>query len=201
MSRQNSHPLNTAQLQVLANPLRQEILGLLCREPLSAVRLSGRLRQAPANLHYHLDRLHEVGLVELVEERPVRGAIEKIFRAVASNFSVAPEALALLAGSGVEHPLLPVIKGHADWVLGELGRALARPDGPPPLTSHQRVVLTPADAERLRERLLEWLEECRGADRRTEADGHMEEWVLFTTFFSRAPDDPFRREPESSVGE
>lgn len=198
---QISHPLDAAQLQVLANPLRQEILALLCREPLSAARLTSRLRQPPANLHYHLDRLRNAGLVELVEERPVRGAIEKIFRAVASNFSIAPDAFGLLAGSGIEHPLLPLIRGHAEWVLGELALALARPEEPPPLTSHQRVMLTPAAARRLGDQLREWLEECRSADRGTDADESLEEWVLFATFFSRGPDDSFRREPESRAGE
>jgi DNA-binding transcriptional ArsR family regulator len=198
---QDSHELDSTQLRVLANPLRQEILGLLCREPLSATRLTGRLRSAPSNLHYHLDRLREAGLVELVEERPVRGATEKIYRAVASNFSVAPDALAVPATSGTEHPVLSVIRGHTEWVVGELGHALGQPDQQPPLTSHQRVMLTPSAAKRLRARLREWLEDCRRADRETDADGHLEEWVLLTTFFSRAKGDSFGREPESRTGE
>lgn len=174
---------------------------MLCREPLSATRLTGRLRGAPSNLHYHLDRLREAGLIELVEERPVRGATEKIFRAVASNFSVAPDALAVPAASGAEHPVLSVIRGHTEWVVGELGHALGQPDNQPPLTSHQRVMLTPSAAKRLRARLLEWLEDCRRADRGSDADGNLEEWVLLAAFFSRAIGDSSGREPESSIGQ
>lgn len=185
MTLQDSHALDSTQLRVLANPLRQEILGLLCRQPLSATRLSRRLRGAPSNLHYHLDRLRQAGLVELVEERPVRGATEKIFRAVASNFSVAPDALAVPAASGTEHPVLSVIRGHTEWVVGELGHALHQPDQQPPLTSHQRVILSPSAARLLRARLREWLEDCRRADRGIAADGHLEEWVLLAAFFQQ----------------
>lgn len=198
---QDIYALDSIQLRVLANPLRQEILGLLCREPLSATRLAARLRGAPSNLHYHVDRLREAGLVELVEEHPVRGATEKIFRAVASNFSVAPDALAVPAASGTQHPLLSVIRGHTEWVVGELGHALGQSDQQPPLTSHQRIMLTPSAAKRLRERLWEWLEDCRRADRGNDADGGLEEWVLLTTFFSRAKGDSFGREPEPRTGE
>ena len=201
MTLQDSHALDSTQLRVLANPLRQEILGLLCREPLSATRLTGRLRNAPSNLHYHLDRLREVGLVELVEERPVRGATEKIFRAVASNFSVASDALAVPAASGAEHPVLSVIRGHTEWVLGELGHALGQLDQQPPLTSHQRLMLSPSAAMRLRARLREWLEDCRRADRGNDADGLLEEWVLLATFFSRAEGESFGREPETRTAE
>jgi DNA-binding transcriptional ArsR family regulator len=184
MPRNAIHYLDAAQLRVLASPLRQEILSVLCREPLSAARLTARLERPPANLHYHLDQLRRAGLIELIEERPVRGATEKFFRAIASNFSIAPAAFASLPGGAAEHELLPMIRGHAEWTLRELSRAM--PDAEqPPLTSHQRVRLTAAAAARLRVRLIEWLEECRSADGDASDDGPLEEWLLFTAFFGR----------------
>lgn len=185
------HVLDGAQLRVLSNPLRQEILGLLCGEALSAARLTERLERPPANLHYHLERLRSAGLAELVEERPVRGATEKFFRAVASNFSIAPETLSRLPAAGIQHRLLPVIRRHAEWVLGELGPALSGPGASSPVTSHQRLRLTAAEARRLRERLLEWLEDCRRADGGAErGDEPMEDWALFSAFFRRAQGGP-----------
>ena len=200
MASSDIHMLTPAQLRVLSNPVREEILGLLCCETLSAARLATRLSDPPGNLHYHLERLRRAGLVELVEERPVRGATEKFFRAVASNFSVAPEVLGGLGGSAVEHELLPVLRRHADVVLRELGPALERGGGAGPVTSYQRLRLSPAAAERLRQRIMEWLEDCRaadgvGAEEAEEAEeagagagaSELEEWLLFSTFFRRVP--------------
>lgn len=190
MPRKSVHVLDPSQLRVLGNPLRQEILTALCREPLSAARLTERLERPPANLHYHLDRLHQARLIELVEERPVRGATEKLFRAVAANFSVADETLAGLASPAVRHRVLGMIRRHARWTLAELGPALIQA-GAPPVTSHQRLRLTPAQARRLRRRLVAWLEECRRSDEATTAGSDpSEEWVLFSAFFRRAGNEP-----------
>jgi hypothetical protein len=111
---------------------------------------------------------------------------EKFFRAVAANFSVAPDALSGLHGSGAEHRLVQVLRRHANSVVDELGPALSRADHPPPLTSYQRLRLSPKAAERLRQRLLEWLEECRAADGKETGEGELEDWLLLTAFFARA---------------
>lgn len=185
MAADGVHMLTGPQLKVLANPVREEILGLMCREALSAARLAERLRDPPANLHYHLERLRAVGLVELVETRPVRGATEKFFRAVAPSFSVAPEAL---EGLSMEagHPLLPALRRYAAVVLDALGPALGAGASPAPLTSHQRLRLSRGAGERLRGKLAEWLEECRrAAEAEGSADDETAEWLLFAAFFRR----------------
>ncbi|MFW6201763.1 MAG: ArsR/SmtB family transcription factor [Gemmatimonadota bacterium] len=194
MAERTVHELDAAQLRVLANPLRQRILGLLCGEALSATRLGEVLPEAPANLHYHLERLREAGLIELVETRRVRGAVEKLFRAVARNFAVSSSALDELGGAASTR-LLPGVREGVEDVLGALGEAFDAGGGPP-LVSYQRLRLTPAAAAELRERLRDWLHACREADRAPESAGEgaeampaepepVEEWVVFASFVRR----------------
>jgi DNA-binding transcriptional ArsR family regulator len=61
------------------HPLRVEILALL-REPDSATGLAGRMGQTRQVVNYHLRALEAAGMVELVEERPRRGLVERIVR-------------------------------------------------------------------------------------------------------------------------
>lgn len=191
MAESTVHELDAAQLRVVANPLRQRILGLLCGEPLSAARLGERLPDAPANLHYHLERLREAGLIELVETRRVRGAVEKLFRAVARNFAVSPSALDELGGAASAR-LLPGVRAGAEDVLTALGESFDA-GGDPPLVSFQRLRLPPDVAAELRQRLEAWLHACREADRAPESAAEVapaereavEEWVLFASFVRR----------------
>ncbi len=61
------------------HPLRVEILSLL-GEPDSATGLAVRMGQTRQVVNYHLRALESAGLVELVEERPRRGLVERIVR-------------------------------------------------------------------------------------------------------------------------
>lgn len=189
MAESTVHELDAAQLRVVANPLRQRILGLLCGEPLSAARLGERLPDAPANLHYHLERLREAGLIELAETRRVRGAVEKLFRAVAPNFAVSSSALDEL-GNAAAARLLPGVREGAEDVLSALAEAFDAGGGPP-LVSYQRLRLRPAVAAALRKRLQDWLHACREADGAPKSAGRpeeepTEEWLLFASFVRRA---------------
>src|SRR6476661_6363215 len=77
---------DTRQLQALSNPLRQQMLEHLCREPLTATQLGHLMDMAPARAHYHLKQLATAGLAELIERRETSGIVEKYYRAVARRF-------------------------------------------------------------------------------------------------------------------
>ncbi len=83
----------TAQAASLfAHPLRLKLLECL-REPDSASGLARRLGLPRQVLNYHLKALEEVGMVELLEERPARGMKERVLRATARSYLISPEAL------------------------------------------------------------------------------------------------------------
>ncbi|MFN8193040.1 MAG: helix-turn-helix domain-containing protein [Nocardioidaceae bacterium] len=77
-------------------PARRRVLAALA-EPGSATTVARRLGLTRQQVNYHLRALEEQGLVELVEERPRRGLTERVVRATAASYVVAPEALGELA--------------------------------------------------------------------------------------------------------
>jgi len=78
-----------AALEVLANPIRRQILEAL-REPDSAANV-GRLMDLPRQkVNYHLKELARVELVRPVGERRKGHLIEKLYQAVAGTFVLSP---------------------------------------------------------------------------------------------------------------
>jgi DNA-binding transcriptional ArsR family regulator len=71
LARANTHPLRISILEVLA---------LDGGRVLSPSDLSYELRTPLSNVNYHVTELNRTGLVELVGERPVRGATEHFYR-------------------------------------------------------------------------------------------------------------------------
>jgi predicted ArsR family transcriptional regulator len=76
LARANTHPLRISILEVMA---------LDGGRTLSPSDLSYELRTPLSNVNYHVTELHRTGLVELVGERPVRGATEHFYRETNGN--------------------------------------------------------------------------------------------------------------------
>jgi DNA-binding transcriptional ArsR family regulator len=87
---------NSQAAASVLNPVRRRILGALMR-PDSASGLGRRLGVPRQQLNYHMKQLEQDGLLELVEERRKRGCIERIVRATARSYLIAPSALGELA--------------------------------------------------------------------------------------------------------
>lgn len=73
-------------------PLRRRLLDRL-REPGSAASLAEELGESRQKLGYHLRVLEDAGLVQLVEERPRRGFVERVLMATADTFVVDPAVI------------------------------------------------------------------------------------------------------------
>jgi len=71
---------NLNDLRVVAHPLRLRLLSLLTGESLSAAEAARSLGESQANVSYHLRRLAQAGLVELVQETRVRGGMARRYR-------------------------------------------------------------------------------------------------------------------------
>lgn len=74
------------------DPIRSRILAELA-EPGSATTVAATVGLTRQQVNYHLRTLEQHGLVELVEERPRRGLTERIVRATAPSYVVAPPGL------------------------------------------------------------------------------------------------------------
>jgi DNA-binding transcriptional ArsR family regulator len=68
-------------IKALAHPLRFRILAKLNEGPASPSTLAEQLGEPLGNVSYHVQRLLQQGAIELVDTRPVRGAVEHIYRA------------------------------------------------------------------------------------------------------------------------
>lgn len=63
------------------HPLRVQMLAILTNREASPVQLSRELGEEKGVCAYHCRKLEELGMIELVKERPVRGSTEHFYRA------------------------------------------------------------------------------------------------------------------------
>ncbi|OWA33302.1 hypothetical protein B9G55_21720 [Saccharibacillus sp. O16] len=78
--------IDSKQNKLLQNALRIKIMHALSKEPMTSKQVADLLRRTPGNIHYHIQRLHEGGLLELTDTRHVSGIVEKYYAAKASQF-------------------------------------------------------------------------------------------------------------------
>ncbi|WP_433203875.1 ArsR/SmtB family transcription factor [Dactylosporangium sp. CS-047395] len=87
-------------LRALAHPLRLRMLNLMWPGPMSAAELARELAVSHALASQHLRKLAAAGLVELAEERTLRGGHERRYRTVqGSPLSDQRDGTAFLAGT------------------------------------------------------------------------------------------------------
>ena len=76
----NGNTPELGALRVLAHPLRLRLLSLLTGSAMSAAEAARALGDTQANVSYHLRRLHEAGLLDIVETVAIRGGQAKRYR-------------------------------------------------------------------------------------------------------------------------
>jgi len=101
-----------AVFEVLNNRFRHRILRELV-SPRPVKELAERLDVPVTRLYYHVNQLHEAGLIRVVEERKAGAIIEKVFQTTATSFRPGarllesgrpPEEMARIAASIVLDP-------------------------------------------------------------------------------------------------
>jgi DNA-binding transcriptional ArsR family regulator len=193
------HVLDRDQLRLLADPLRQEILGLLCRGELSTAQLTERLTRPPSNLYYHVNRLRKAGLIRVVRRRQIRGAVEVFHRAVAESFT-APPGLLRTGRDAVPSEVAAVVETMAQGVVLKFAASVtggligSGPGQAVPMITKLTVRTTPRRIEQLRSRL----ERCMRAFQEepdVESDDAVE-YALLDMFFPVEQAGSPAREPE-----
>lgn len=79
--------VSVEQSKLLGNALRVQIIRVLTGEPKTSKQVADLLGHSPGNVHYHIRRLFEGGLIELVEEKQFGGVMEKYYKAKAKWFN------------------------------------------------------------------------------------------------------------------
>jgi DNA-binding transcriptional ArsR family regulator len=115
------------QLRAIAHPLRARILELLVQRPMTMSQLGEVFGETVAKMHYHVRELEKFGFLRLVEKRERGGFIEKYYRAVAREISVAPALLRTTP----PNELGQTVQGCLDEMKQEFMRAIAYGDAHP----------------------------------------------------------------------
>jgi DNA-binding transcriptional ArsR family regulator len=106
---------------VVLAPLRRRLLTRLA-EPASASQLAPEFGVSRQNLNYHLRKLEEAGLVEVVAQRQRRGFTERVLRARADAYVFTLDAEVPLAD-------LPAFTEAMAGAMAEVVARFGRPGG------------------------------------------------------------------------
>jgi DNA-binding transcriptional ArsR family regulator len=68
---------------IVAHPTRVRCFMILAERTASPVEIAQEIGKDVGHVGYHVRKLQELNLIELVDERPVRGAVEHFYRAIA----------------------------------------------------------------------------------------------------------------------
>jgi DNA-binding transcriptional ArsR family regulator len=75
--------METTLATIVAHPTRARAFSILAERTASPVEIAQEIGKDVGHVGYHVRKLQELGLIELVDERPVRGAVEHFYRAIA----------------------------------------------------------------------------------------------------------------------
>ncbi len=75
-------PMETTLAAIVAHPTRVRCFMILAERTASPVEIAQEIGKDVGHVGYHVRKLQELNLIELVDEKPVRGAVEHFYRAV-----------------------------------------------------------------------------------------------------------------------
>lgn len=80
---------------LLSHPTRVQAFCILAERTASPVEIAHEIRKDVSHVGYHVGKLLEIGHVELVDTRPVRGAIEHFYKATERPFASEEDSAAM----------------------------------------------------------------------------------------------------------
>lgn len=75
-------PMETTLAAIVAHPTRARAFSILAERTASPVEIAQVISKDVGHVGYHVRKLLQLDLIELVDERPVRGAVEHFYRAI-----------------------------------------------------------------------------------------------------------------------
>ncbi|MFC7681289.1 ArsR/SmtB family transcription factor [Paenibacillus sp. GCM10028914] len=85
-SKQNSIPISVEQSKLLGSAQRIKIIASIAETAKTAKQVADELGQSPGSTHYHIQKLYDGGLIDLVETRTTGGIVEKYYKSKAKWF-------------------------------------------------------------------------------------------------------------------
>ena len=130
-----------SKLDLLLHPIRIRIVMALTGTPLTPTQIGATIDDVPlTSLYRHINALAEGGILAVVEERPIRGAVEKVYALIDGAARVRPDEMPPLSAD--EHMRYFMV--FLTSLLQDFSQYLANrdPSGPPPDTSYTKIALS-----------------------------------------------------------
>lgn len=178
-----------AQAKLLTDPFKLKLLEGFALKPATTKQVADRMGEKAPRLYRHVDALVDEGLLELVEEKPKRGTVERYYKTIADRFEVDPDLFS--TGRGGEDDAIDLLRGIVRDVESDLVRwfdqhAESRPGRDElPFLMKYNVRGSPDDIKRLRDKLESWLEDCDEMDRAREDDPDFVTYTGLIAFYER----------------
>ena len=177
------------QAKLLTDPFKLKLLERFGGKPVTTKQVADGMGEKAPRLYRHVDALVDEGLLELVEERPKRGTIERYYRTVAGRFEVDPNLFS--TSSGVADDALDMLRSVFRDTESDLVRIFDQlKDGEPdpedlPLVMRLGIRGTAEEIQRLQEKLDEWMEECKSLSCDQEDTPDMKSYSGLLAFYQR----------------
>jgi len=79
--------ISVEQAKLLGSAQRIKIISTIVDTAKTSKQVADELGESPGSIHYHIQKLHDGGLIDLVETRTVGGIIEKYYKSKAKWFN------------------------------------------------------------------------------------------------------------------
>lgn len=178
------------QAKLLSDPFKLKLMEGFAGIPSTTKQVADRMGEKAPRLYRHVDALVEEGLLQLVEEKPKRGTIERYYTTVAARFEVDPDLFS--PSTGNENDMVDMIRSLFRNAESDLVRIIDEQGGDTPNPEDLPLVMKVAirgsqdEIADLRKKLESWLAECEAL---AKAEDISEDSVSYTGLLAFYPSD------------
>ena len=177
------------QAKLLTDPFKLKLIERFAGKPVTTKQVADRMGEKAPRLYRHVDALVAEGLLELVEEKPKRGTIERYYRTVADRFEIHPDLfMASDAGDADARDMIRSLLRETESDLVKIFDAYKAAGSSPnedelPIVMRIAVRGTPEEIQDLRKKLEDWHKESSQACGEREDSDDLESWSGLIAFY------------------
>ena len=177
------------QAKLLTDPFKLKLLERFAGSPVTTKQVADRMGEKAPRLYRHVDALVEEGLLELIEEKPKRGTIERYYRTVADRFEIHPDLFIASADSAEEgtdmiRSLLRDTESDLVRIFDHYKAIGSLPEEKElPIVMRVGVRGTPEEIQSLRDKLEDWHKECSEMHGSREDSDDLVSWSGLLAFY------------------
>ena len=177
------------QAKLLTDPFKLKLIERFAGKPVTTKQVADRMGEKAPRLYRHVDALVAEGLLELVEEKPKRGTIERYYRTVADRFEIHPDLfMASDEGDADARDMIRSLLRETESDLVKIFDAYKAAGSSPnedelPIVMRIAVRGTPEEIQDLRKKLEDWHKESSQACGEREDSDDLESWSGLIAFY------------------